>query len=295
MFLRNQYFGGINMTHHKFRTTRVLTLLLFLIASIMIAILIGCQEQLNTHNDTNLISAKITRVVDGDTMKVTLKHEQSSEETIRLLLIDTPETVHPDKEVQPFGPEASAYAKKILENQDVELEIDVSERDKYGRLLVYLWIGDQMFNEMLLEEGLARVAYVIPPNIKYIDQFRDIQQKSQKSGKGIWSIENYALEEGFQEKIKRSSTKIKIINVTSPIEASHKATLMARVPPGATASIHVKYKSGVSTANGLETKQADSEGMVSWSWKVSPNTSPGIWSIIITCNGESITTDFIVS
>jgi micrococcal nuclease len=295
-FIQIKYISrGHTMTHHEFRTTRLLTPILFLIAIVMIVGLTGCQEQLNTDNDKNLISAKITRVVDGDTMKVTLMDKQSSEETIRLLLIDTPETVHPNIEVQPFGPEASAYAKKTLEGRDVQLEIDVSERDKYGRLLVYLWIGDQMFNEMLLEEGLARVAYVIPPNIKYIDQFRVIQQNSQKSGKGIWSIENYALEEGFQEEVKPSSTNIEIVHVTSPIEANHEATLTAKVPPGAAASIRVKYKSGASTAAGLEDKQADSEGIVSWSWRISPNTKAGTWSIVISCNGESKTTDFIVS
>lgn len=282
------------MTQRKFRTTRLLTLILFLIAISVIVRLTGCQEQLNTNSDKNLIAAEITRVVDGDTMKVILRDGNSSEETIRLLLIDTPETVHPDKEVQPFGPEASAYAKRLLEHQDVQLEIDVSERDKYGRLLVYLWIDDQMFNEMLLEEGLARVAYVIPPNIKYVDQFRDIQQKSQKSAKGIWSIENYALEDGFQDEVTPSSKNIEIISVTSPIEANHEATLMAKVPPGATASIRVFYKSGASTAAGLEYKDADTDGIVTWSWKVSPNTKAGTWSITITCNGENITTDFIV-
>jgi len=266
-----------------------------MIAMCLISILTSCQAQTNMNNERNLISAKVTRVVDGDTMKVTLHDKQSSEETIRLLLIDTPETVHPDKEVQPFGPESSAYAKGILTNREVQLEMDVSERDKYGRLLVYLWIDDQMFNEMLLKEGLARVAYVIPPNIKYIDQFRDIQQKSQKSAKGIWSIENYASEEGFQDEVMNASTNMEILNVTSPIETNQMATVEAKVSSGAAASIRVNYKGGASSASGLEDKKADAEGFVSWSWKVSPNTSPGTWSIVVTCNGESITTDdFII-
>jgi len=147
-----------------------------------------------------------------------------------------------------------------------------------------------MFNEMLLEEGLARVAYVIPPNIKYIDQFRITQQKSQESGKGIWRIENYAQEEKLQNEAKN----IEIVSLTSPIEANQQATIIARVSPEATASIRVTYKSGASTAAGLEDKQADSEGNVSWSWKVSPNTISGTWSIQITSNNESTTIDFIV-
>ncbi|GIP34155.1 thermonuclease family protein [Paenibacillus sp. J2TS4] len=75
--------------------------------------------------------------------------------------------------------------------------MDVSERDKYGRLLAYLWVDDRMFNEMLLERGLARVAYVYPPNIKHVDRFRGIQKEAQQQGIGIWSIEDYAREDGF--------------------------------------------------------------------------------------------------
>ncbi|MED4727042.1 thermonuclease family protein [Aneurinibacillus migulanus] len=145
-----------------------------------------------------LIPAKIISVTDGDTIKVELNGKK---ETVRLLLVDTPETKHPSKPVQPFGPEASAFAKKMLkEGKEVQIEIDVSERDKYGRLLAYLWVDGKMFNEMLLEKGLARVAYVYPPNVKYVDQFRAIQKKAQTAGVGIWSIENYAQEDGFHPK-----------------------------------------------------------------------------------------------
>jgi micrococcal nuclease len=150
----------------------------------------------------NLLPAKIISVIDGDTMKVKVN---GKEETIRLLLVDTPETKHPNKPVQPFGPEASVFAKKTLEGKDVQIEIDVSERDKYGRLLAYLWIDGKMFNEMLLEKGLARVAYIYSPNVKYVDQFREIQKKAQIAGVGIWSIENYAQEDGYHTEV--SATK----------------------------------------------------------------------------------------
>ncbi|WP_347549177.1 thermonuclease family protein [Pseudalkalibacillus hwajinpoensis] len=144
----------------------------------------------------NTIPATVVRVVDGDTLKVTVENR---EETIRLLLVDTPETKHPSKPVQPFGPEASQFAKDKLQGKQIDIELDVSERDKYGRLLTYVWIGDSMFNEMLLEEGLARVAYIYQPNVKYVDQFESIQREAQKEAKGIWSIENYVQEEGFNE------------------------------------------------------------------------------------------------
>ena len=139
----------------------------------------------------NTIPALITRIVDGDTFDAII---DGKEERVRLILVDTPETVHPSKPVEPFGPEASEFAKQMLEGKEVHLELDVSERDRYGRVLAYVWIGDRMFNEMLLEKGLARVA-VFPPNVKYVDRFRQIEKEAQRKGIGIWSIEDYARQE----------------------------------------------------------------------------------------------------
>lgn len=157
----------------------------------------GSLAQEGDEDQARRIPAQIVRVVDGDTVEVSIDGKQ---EKVRLLLVDTPETVHPNKPVEPFGPEASQFAKDTLTDKEVQLEMDVSERDKYGRLLAYLWVDDQMFNEMLLEKGLARVAYVYPPNVKHVDRFREIQKQAQEKGIGIWSIENYALEDGFNQK-----------------------------------------------------------------------------------------------
>lgn len=159
----------------------------------------------NEKPESNFIPAKVTRVVDGDTLKVVF---DGKEETVRLLLVDTPETVHRNKPVQPFGPEASQFAKDTLDGKNVELEIDVGERDKYGRLLVYLHVDGQMFNKMLLEKGYARVAYVYAPNTKHVDEFYQIQKATQKQAIGIWSIENYATEDtGFKEEVVSEETK----------------------------------------------------------------------------------------
>ncbi|MRX72270.1 nuclease [Bacillus lacus] len=135
------------------------------------------------------IPAEVVRVVDGDTVQVSINGRK---ETVRLLLIDTPETVHPSKPVEPFGPEASSFAKKHLEGKSIGLELDASERDKYGRLLAYVHVEGKMFNEMILEEGLARVAYVFAPNTRHVDRFYEIQKAAQKREAGLWSIENYA-------------------------------------------------------------------------------------------------------
>ncbi|MED2970894.1 thermonuclease family protein [Fictibacillus sp. B-59209] len=148
--------------------------------------------------------ATVTYVVDGDTLDVKFKNGKT--ERIRMLLIDTPETKHPRLGVQPFGPESSKFTKTQLTGKKVGVELDVSERDKYGRLLAYIWIGKQNFNQLLLEKGLARVAYVYPPNTKYVDQFRATQEKAQKAGVGIWSIENYAQQDGFHTNSKNSTS-----------------------------------------------------------------------------------------
>jgi micrococcal nuclease len=154
-------------------------------------------SNLTTPDGTPLISATVTNVVDGDTIDVEI---DGQEERVRLLLIDTPETKHPSKPVQPFGPEASEYTKTTLLGKNVGLEKDVSERDRYGRVLAYIWLDGQMHNEALIERGLARVA-IFPPDIKHVDHFRDIQATAQQEGVGIWSIENYVQDKGYDSTI----------------------------------------------------------------------------------------------
>ncbi|MFB6465667.1 thermonuclease family protein [Cytobacillus sp. Hz8] len=169
-------------------------------------LLVACSQA----TDSKGFTGKVVYVVDGDTIDVKLAN--GKEERIRMLLVDTPETKHPTKPVQPFGPEASAFTKKTLLHQQVQLELDVSERDQYGRLLAYVYLNGKMYNETLLEEGLARVV-VYASNTKYVDEFKAIQKKAQEKEIGIWSLENYRTEEKKQaeneEKIPNQKCKIK--------------------------------------------------------------------------------------
>jgi micrococcal nuclease len=145
------------------------------------------------------IQAKVTEVIDGDTFEAIVS---GKEVTIRMLLVDTPETKHPTKGEQPFGKEASNFTKQLISGKTVELEQDVNNGpDKYGRLLYYVYVDGKSVQEQLLEKGLARVAYVYVPNVKYVDKYREIQAKAQKAGVGIWSIENYAQEDGFHSEV----------------------------------------------------------------------------------------------
>ncbi len=131
---------------------------------------------------------KVTRVVDGDTIIVDFN---GKEERVRLIGIDTPESVHPDatKNIEE-GKMASNFTKEKLEGKEIALEFDVQERDNYGRLLAYVWFSGSMFNKTLLQEGYAQIA-TYPPNVKYVDDFTKIQKEARESNKGFWSGKNF--------------------------------------------------------------------------------------------------------
>lgn len=142
------------------------------------------------------LDAVVERVIDGDT--VTVKFEDGQIETLRLLLIDTPESVHPNKPPEMYGEEASNHAKRMLASgRKVTVEIGNPERDKYNRMLAYIWIGNVNLNKHMIERGFARVAYVFPPNIKYLEEFKEAEQRAREKGIGIWSVEGYVTEYGF--------------------------------------------------------------------------------------------------
>jgi micrococcal nuclease len=133
-----------------------------------------------------LPSAKVSRVVDGDTVHVLLN---GKDETLRLIGINTAETVDPRRPVECFGKEASNQAKAMLSNQTVYLESDPSqqERDRYGRLLRYIWLpGGRLFNLELIAQGYA-YEYTYDTPYKYQKQFKQAQQQAQSRQIGLWS------------------------------------------------------------------------------------------------------------
>lgn len=136
-------------------------------------------DQSDKTNDTEKI--KVDYVIDGDTFV-------SDDEKYRLLLVDTPETVHPDKGVQPYGKEASNFTKNALEGQTVEIAYDVEKKDPYGRNLVYVYKNNHSFNETLLKEGYAKVV-VFKPNTKYASKYKKIEQEAQSHNKGMWKYQ----------------------------------------------------------------------------------------------------------
>ncbi len=150
----------------------------------------------NNNNDTStvdsskFIEAKVTRIVDGDTIVVNI---QGTEKKVRMIGMNTPEST---TKIETFGKEASNYTTQKLTDKTVYLEKDVNETDKYGRLLRYVWleipneitettIKEKMFNAILVIEGYAQVA-TYPPDIKYVDYFTKIQNIAKDANLGLW-------------------------------------------------------------------------------------------------------------
>lgn len=138
----------------------------------------------NTPQQSNLYT--VSSVVDGDTIKVVRGNEQ---ETLRLIGIDTPETVDPRKPVQCFGKEASTKAKSLLSGKSVRLEADPTqgERDKYQRLLRYVFLEDgTSFNKLMISEGYA-YEYTYNTPYKYQSEYKQAQKEAETNKRGLWA------------------------------------------------------------------------------------------------------------
>ncbi len=99
----------------------------------------------------------------------------------------TPETVHPSKPVEHYGPEASKANKRLLLDKRVGIQYDVERKDRYGRTLAYVWMGNTLVNAWLVERGYARTM-TIKPNVKYSKYFASLEATARKNGRGRWAI-----------------------------------------------------------------------------------------------------------
>ncbi|MED1123278.1 thermonuclease family protein [Bacillus atrophaeus] len=150
-----------------------------------------------------LVDVTLNNTVDGDTIKVNYKDEV---ETVRYLLVDTPETKKPNSCVQPYGEDALERNKELVNSGKLQLEFDEGDRtDKYGRMLAYVYVDGKSVQETLLKEGLARVAYAYEPNTKYIDQFKKDEQEAKSEKLSIWSKNSYVTDKGFNGCVKKAS------------------------------------------------------------------------------------------
>jgi micrococcal nuclease len=130
------------------------------------------------------LAVKVERVVDGDTFEVAVAGRR---ESVRLIGVDTPETVAPGRPVEPYGPQASAFAKHWLAGRTVRLAGDAEPRDRYGRLLAYAWLGDGTFwNALLLAEGYAETL-TIAPNDAFTELFSRLATAARSAHRGRWA------------------------------------------------------------------------------------------------------------
>jgi len=179
------------MRFPKLTKRKTITALIVLIISILTQFIVPNPAKQIKSKPSPLLSApnfsKVTRVIDGDTIEI------ETGQKVRYIGIDTPELHSPKKEVQCFAQEAFLKNKELVEGKVIKLEKDVSETDKYGRLLRYVYLQEKnsstaaiFVNNYLVDNGYAYAAS-FPPDIKFADLFRQSQEKARTSIFGLWN------------------------------------------------------------------------------------------------------------
>ena len=170
----------------KRKTKSLIKSLVLLVLVLCLYIFMRGHVQIPAADDTDTAATttaeyyKVARVIDGDTI------ELENGERVRYIGMDTPETVHPSKPVQCFGKAASAENSKLVSGKTVRLEKDVSDTDKYGRLLRYVYVDDVFVNLELVKRGFA-FSYSYPPDIKFQNEFLSAEQFARENKIGLWA------------------------------------------------------------------------------------------------------------
>ena len=134
------------------------------------------------------LSGVVVRLVDGDTIHVRV---DGHVEKVRYIGINTPEIHHPRRGEEPGGRQALEVNRRLVEGQPVRLELDVQPRDRYGRLLAYVWLRPRPGSEVMVNAELVRLGYAqvmtVPPNVRHADLFRALQRQAREERRGLWS------------------------------------------------------------------------------------------------------------
>lgn len=194
---------------------------------------------------TEKVEVTLNTTVDGDTAKFNLNNEIV---TVRFLAVDTPETKHPDKGVEPYGPEASNFTKEKLTNaKKIVLEYDnnSTKTDKYNRHLAWIWVDDELLQELLIESGLAKVEYVYG-DYKYLEQLQEKETIAKQNKIGLWQQEDTTQTQQVtttSEENKKEEEKIsKNANVMTAREATYIAIGIVCFVIGAVCGIKKKER-----------------------------------------------------
>jgi micrococcal nuclease len=150
--------------------------------SLVLLLLLVAAAPAAQHPAPARIEGLVVRVVDGDTIHVRIG---ARVEKVRYIGVNTPELHHPSKGEEPGGREAAAVNHGLVAGKRVGLELDVQERDRYGRLLAYVWLGDVLINAELVQRGYAQVM-TVPPNVRYQTLFLRLQREARQAGRGLW-------------------------------------------------------------------------------------------------------------
>lgn len=124
---------------------------------------------------------RVQRVIDGDTLLLV------GGARVRLIGVDTPETVRPGYPVEPWGPEASEFTRQFVSAGTVRLELDRERVDRYGRYLAYVWVNDRMLNEALLRAGLGKAMLEFRYSPAKKRRFAKAEEEARRRGLGVWS------------------------------------------------------------------------------------------------------------
>lgn len=155
----------------------------------------------DNNTETKKVEVTLNRVIDGDTVVFNISNYDEAV-TVRFLAVNTPETT---SKVEPYGKEASEFTKEKLTNsKKIVLEYDnnSTETDKYNRQLAWVWVDDELLQELLIENGLAKVDYIYG-NYKYVERLEDKEEKAKSSKIGIW-------QDGIQEDVVDTESNITI-------------------------------------------------------------------------------------
>ena len=128
------------------------------------------------------VSARVTDVVDGDTIEVEL---DGAIEDVRYIGVDTPESVAPGQPVECFGKRAARFNAALVGSETVRLAFDAERRDRYGRLLAYVYVGERFVNAELVRRGFARTL-TIAPNDRFATRFDRLAREAGNAGRGLW-------------------------------------------------------------------------------------------------------------
>ncbi|MBR6690308.1 MAG: thermonuclease family protein [Bacilli bacterium] len=198
-------------------------------------------------SEAKTISVELSDCVDGDTAKFIYKDETI---TARFLAIDTPETVHPTKEDEKYGKEASDYTCNKLKNAEVielEYDDDSDKLDKYNRHLVWVFVDEELLQKKLVSKGYASVAYLYG-DYKYTDELEKIEQEAEENKLGIWSItqndENTKKETEIVEKknYKKTIILIGIVIIMCVFSAKARKKVKSKAKREITKQIKKRFK-----------------------------------------------------